>query len=87
MRLTTINRVEMISVMIRKSHEIPVVGKGDHYMTTTMVANALRISPQAVHKAIKEDRLEATEFVGRYFILKSDAKKFASATGRRFQDD
>ena len=75
-----------MAAMIRKSHEIPVVGPGDNYMTTTMVANALRISPQAVHKAIKEDRLHATEFVGRYFILKSDAKKFASVTGRRFQN-
>ena len=73
--------------MIRKSHEIPVVGPGDNYLTTTMAAHALRVTPQAVHKAIKEGRLHATEFVGRYFILKSDAKKFASATGRQFLND
>ena len=77
--------MEIILSTIRKSHEIPVVGPGDNYLTTSMAAHARRITPQAVHKAIKEDRLHATEFVGRYFILKSDAKKFASATGRRFQ--
>ena len=69
--------------MIRKAHDIPVVGPKDHYLTTTMTANTLGISPQAVNKAIKEDRLDATEFVGRYFILLSDVAKFAKATGRK----
>ena len=73
--------------MIRTSRQIPVVGPGDHYLTTTMVAHALKITPQAVHKAIKDGRLDATEFLGRFFILKSDAKQFASSTDRRFQDD
>ena len=73
--------------MIRKSHQIPVVGKGDHYLTTTMAAKALGISPQAVHKAIKADRLDATEFVGRYFILASDAQKYAESVGRKFSED
>ncbi len=69
--------------MMRKAHDIPAVGPKDRYLTTTMTANALGISPQAVNKAIKEDRLDATEFVGRYFILLSDVTKFAKATGRK----
>ena len=52
-----------------------------------MAAKALGISPQAVHKAIKADRLDATEFVGRYFILASDAQKYAEAVGRKFRED
>ncbi len=70
--------------MIRRAHDIPTVGPKDRYLTTTMAANALGISPQAVNKAIKEDRLDATEFVGRYFILISEVKRFAKATGRKF---
>ncbi len=73
--------------MIRKAHDIPVVGPKDRYLTTTMTANALGISPQAVNKAIKEDRIDATEFVGRYFILLSDVRKFAKATERIVQVD
>ncbi len=73
--------------MIRKSYDIPVVGAKDRYMTTSMTAYALGITPQAVNKAITGGRLDATEFVGRYFILVSEVKKFAKATGRKFRND
>jgi len=73
--------------MIRKSYDIPVVGPQDRYMTTSMTAYALRISPQAVNKAITGGRIDATEFVGRYFILVSEVKRFAKATGRKLYVD
>jgi len=73
--------------MIRESHDIPKVKSGDRYMTTSMVAHASRVTPQAVNKAIKEGRLDATVFVGKYYILMSDAKKYAEAAGRKFSED
>ena len=73
--------------MIRESHDIPKVRSGDRYMTTSMVAHAARVTPQAVNKAIKEGRLDATVFVGKYYILMSDAKKYAEAAGRKFSED
>ena len=73
--------------MIRNSDDIPKVKPGDRYMTTSMVAHAVRVTPQAVNKAIKEGRLDATVFLSRYFILMSDVKKYAKAAGRKFRND
>ena len=73
--------------MIRESNDIPNMKPGDRYTTTSMVAHAARVTPQAVNKAIKEGRLDATVFVGRYNILMSDAKKYAKAAGRKFRND
>ena len=73
--------------MIHKSDDIPKVKPGDRYMTTSMVAFAIRVTPQAVNKAIKEGRLDATVFLGRYYILMSNVKKYAKAAGRKFRND
>ena len=71
-------------MVIRKAGDIPVVGPGDHYMTTTQVGASVGVSSQGIIKAIKTDRLNATWFNEQFFILKSDAKKFAKKTGRKF---
>ena len=57
-------------------------------MTVTMAARRIRVSSQAIYKAVKEDRLDALEgWDGKLFILKSDLKKFAMETGRKYIND